>query len=109
MKALIRRRRVPMVTKRILLAVFALSVSPAETRRGITPEDYYRFEFLTDPHLSPDGKLVAYVVTTVDDKQARRVSTIWMTAADGSRQPWAFTTAASSTHPRWRPDGRVLA
>ncbi len=35
-------------------------------RRGITAEDYYSFEFLSDPRLSPDGQWVAYVVTTVD-------------------------------------------
>nr|MBA3806675.1 hypothetical protein [Acidobacteriota bacterium] len=38
----------------------------SETKRGITPEDYYAFEFLREPRISPDGKLVAYVVTTID-------------------------------------------
>ncbi len=51
--------------------------------RGITPEDYYSVEFLTDPHISPNGKLVAYVVTKVDRVQNRRNSSIWMVATDG--------------------------
>jgi hypothetical protein len=27
--------------------------------RSITPDDYYSFEFISDPQLSPDAKLVA--------------------------------------------------
>ncbi|MGI8653638.1 MAG: prolyl oligopeptidase family serine peptidase [Pyrinomonadaceae bacterium] len=96
-----------------LLMSFSLSVALAqvtEGRRGIKPEDYYSFEFLSDPHLSPDGKLVAYVVTVIDQKQNRRVSNIWVTATDNSRAPRQFTfSAQSSSSPRWSPDGQALA
>jgi dipeptidyl aminopeptidase/acylaminoacyl peptidase len=79
-------------------------------RRGMTAEDYYSFEFAGDPHLSPDGRWVAYVVTTVDQKQNRRVSNVWVAAVDGSREPRQFTASPqSSNSPRWSPDGRALA
>src|ERR671917_804503 len=82
----------------------------ARAPRGITAEDYYAFEFLGDPRLSPDGRWVAYVVTTVDQRQNRRLSQIWLAATDGSRPPRQFTTSPqSSTSPRWSPDGRTLA
>src|ERR671938_542485 len=82
----------------------------AQARRGITAEDYYAFEFLGDPRLSPDGRWVAYVVTTVDQRQNRRLSQIWLAAADGSPPPRQFTTSPqSSNSPRWSPDGRALA
>jgi Tol biopolymer transport system component len=82
----------------------------AQQLRGITPEDYYAFEFVNDPNLSPDGKTVAYVVTKVDRAQNRRNSAIWMVAADGKRAPWQFTTSPqNSTSPRWSPDGKWLA
>src|SRR5256886_4947343 len=78
--------------------------------RGITPEDYFSFEFISDPHVSPDGGLVAYVVTKVDRAQNRRNSSIWMAATDGSRAPWQFTTSPqSSNSSRWSPDGKWLA
>jgi dipeptidyl aminopeptidase/acylaminoacyl peptidase len=80
------------------------------TRRGITPEDYFSFELLSDPHISPDGKLVAYVVTKIDRAQNRRNSSIWMVATDGSRAPWQFTTSTQSvSSPRWSPEGKSLA
>ncbi|MBV9925240.1 MAG: S9 family peptidase [Acidobacteria bacterium] len=78
--------------------------------RGVTAEDYYAFEFLSDPRLSPDGRWVAYVVTTVDQRQNRRLSQIWLAATDGARPPRQFTTSTqSSSLPRWSPDGRTLA
>ena len=51
--------------------------------RGATAEDYFAFETLSDPHFSPDGSTIAFVVTTVDQKQNRRRSTIWSVPADG--------------------------
>src|SRR4029079_2204626 len=93
----------------LCLLIFAHTFSQ-QPLRGITPEDYFAFEFLSDPHISPDGKLVAYVVTKVDRAQNRRNSSIWMVATDGSHSPWQFTTSLQSTNsPRWSPDGSSLA
>src|SRR5436853_3541104 len=93
-----------------LILAMPLAARQGEGKRGITPEDYYAFEFASDPRISPDGKLVAYVVTTVDQKQNRRHSSIWMTAVDGSRAPWQFTTSPqNSNSPRWSSDGQLLA
>src|SRR5882724_2674327 len=106
-----------MKTSRRLLSILTLvaglfvlgGLAVAQTR-GITAEDYFSFEFISDPNISPDGKLVAYVVTRVDRAQNRRNSAIWMTATDGARAPWQFTTAPqNSNSPRWSPDGKSLA
>src|SRR5256885_11221803 len=87
-----------------------LAAQNSNPSRGITPEDYFSFEFASDPNISPDGKLVAYVVTKVDRAQNRRNSSIWVVAADGSRAPWQFTTSPqTSNSPRWSPDGKSLA
>src|SRR5258707_10032355 len=87
-----------------LIVLAGLAVAQ-QSPRGITPEDYFSFEFISDPNISPDGKLVAYVVTKVDRAQNRRNSAIWMTATDGARAPWQFTTAPqNSNSPRWSSD-----
>src|SRR5207253_8106415 len=69
-----------------LLSLFAqgtrASAQQRPAMRGVTPEDYYAFEFLGDPRLSSGGKWVAYVVTTVEQRQNRRLSQIWLAAAD---------------------------
>src|SRR3954453_4617025 len=94
----------------LVLCLLSFTSTFAQALRGITPEDYFAFEFLSDPHISPDGKLVAYVVTKIDRTQNRRNSSIWMVAVDGSRAPWQFTTSPqSASSPRWSPDGKWLA
>src|SRR5216110_2935025 len=105
------RSRLRILSTATLLFCCCVAVSVrAQKPRGITPEDYFSFEFASDPNLSPDGKLVAYVVTKIDRAQNRRNSSIWMVATDGSRAPWQFTTAPqSSNSPRWTPDGKSLA
>ena len=110
MKHPMKKQRFFSVWLSILLLTSAVLAQQGEKKRGITAEDYFAFETVSDPHLSPDGKLVAYVTTTIDQKQNRRHSSIWLTATDGSRPPWQFTTSTqSSTSPRWSPDGQSLA
>src|SRR5258708_488934 len=82
----------------------------AVAQPGISAADYLAFKFLSDPQLSPDGKLVAYVQTTIDAVANRRVSAIWTVPADGSAAPVAFTAfGPSANSPRWSPDGQFLA
>ncbi|HTE44499.1 MAG TPA: hypothetical protein VK636_04555 [Gemmatimonadaceae bacterium] len=45
-------------------------------KRGITAEDYFSFELAADPHVSPDGSQVVYVVSRVDRAQNKRISSI---------------------------------
>src|SRR5436189_6202942 len=94
----------------VFVAIVTLGVGLAAQTRGITAEDYLSFESLADPHFSPDGSTIAYVVTTIDRKQNRRHSDIWSVPADGSRDPVALTASPqSSNSPRWSPDGRTIA
>jgi len=98
------------ITLTASVVALALAVPAFAQTRGVTAEDYYAFETLGDPHFSPDGATIAFVVTTVDQRQNRRRSEIWAVPADGSRDPVTWTRAPqSSTSPRWRPDGKAIA
>jgi len=94
----------------ILFLMFAIAAVQGATKRGVTPEDYFSFQFIADPHLSPDGKLVAYALTTIDQKKNRRDSSIWLVPVDGSTAPRRLSVEGfSSNTPHWSPDGRTLA
>ena len=87
---------------------FVIAVGAAQ--RGITPEDYFAFETISDAHIAPDGKQVAYALTTVDRTKNRRDTSIWLVAADGHSAPRRLTAeGVNSTSPRWSPDGTRLA
>jgi dipeptidyl aminopeptidase/acylaminoacyl peptidase len=94
----------------VLLYIAGSKPVHAQTKRGITPEDYFAFEFISDPQLAPDGKEVAYVLTTINQKENRRESAIWLIAADGSAAPRRLSAEGfNATRPRWSPDGKTLA
>src|SRR5258708_8369933 len=94
----------------ITVVILALAASAATVaKRGITAEDYFAFEFISDAHISPDGKQVAYVVTTIDQKKNRRNASIWVVAVDGRSAPRRLTAeGVNSNSPRWSPDGSRL-
>ncbi len=95
---------------RRLILFLTLACLAMAQRRGVTAEDYFAFENAGDPHIAPDGKWVAYTVTTVDQKTNRRFSRIWVAALDGSHPAVPYTgESASSNSPRWSPDGRFMA
>lgn len=81
--------------------------SPA--RRAIAPSDVYHLRSVSDPQVSPDGKWVAYTVSSVDSARDRNVSHIWMTSWDGAHTIQATFSGESESSPSWSPDGRYLS
>ena len=93
-----------------LALVLAATVAPARAagKRPMKVEDLFRFKRLSDPQISPDGKLVAYVVTSVDLENNSTSSSIWLAPTGGKGEPRALTNAPGKKdrHPRWSPDGK---
>src|SRR5580700_3831167 len=76
--------------------------------RNLNVDDYFRIKDVEDARISPDGKWVAYVITTHDVKEDKNKTQIWMTAAVGGEAIPLTPQSANSTHPRWSPDGKYL-
>src|SRR5919197_5382268 len=79
------------------------------SRRAMTPQDITRIRLISDPQLSPDGRRVVFVVTTLSEDQDEYLSNIWVVETAGG-EPRRFTTGPKrDTVPRWSPDGSRLA
>ena len=93
----------------LLLAAAVVESASAAGKRPMTIEDLFRFKRLSDPHISPDGKQVAYVVTTVDMDKNSTASSIWLAPTDkGEPRQLTNVPGKKDRHPRWSPDGKHL-
>jgi len=79
------------------------------SERRITETDLFRFVWVADPQISPDGKRVAFVRVAVNTKKDGYDTAVWVAPADGSDSPRAFTSGPQDASPRWSPDGKWIA
>ena len=97
--------------KALALALFLAAVaSPAAAaeKRAFTIDDLYRLKGVADPQFSPDGRRIAFVVTTYDLSAGESNADIYVMNADGSETRRMTTDPKSDTHPRWSPDGEWI-
>jgi len=92
-----------------LLIAAAPFSSAADVKRPITFDDFILIQRVTDPQPSPDGKWIAFVITTMDKAVNRSLSDIWIVPAQGGEPRLLTTSPAPDTQPRWSPDGKKIA
>lgn len=91
-----------------LTTTLAAQAAPAETGRAFTPADWYRLTTVSSPAMSPDGRHVAFTVTTVKESDNRRHSEVWLVPADGGDPMRLTSPGTESSSPRWSHDGVYL-
>ena len=64
-------------------------------RRPMVPEDPPPHRFVSDPQISPDGRRIAFVVTTLSEARDEYLSTIWVVDVDGGEAPAVHPRAAA--------------
>lgn len=101
-----------MKTILIFLLPLSISVALAQTpakKRPIAPDDIYRLKNIGDPQIAPDGKWVAYVLSSVDVAKDKRNSDIWMASWDGKELIQLTNTPDGESRPRFSPDGKYIS
>jgi dipeptidyl aminopeptidase/acylaminoacyl peptidase len=88
--------------------VFCATPLAAQQGRAFTPADWYRLTTVASPALSPDGRQVAFTVTTIREAENRRHTEIWLVPAAGGEPRRLTSPTVSSTNPRWSHDGQTL-
>ncbi len=77
--------------------------------RGMTSDDLFRIQWLSDARVSPDGRRVAFTVTRMDAEADDYRSSVWLVATDGGEPRRLTTGPGKDSAPRWSPDGARLA
>jgi len=87
-----------------------LSLLPAfgHEKKLFTPEDLLKLKRLSDPQISPSADWVAFVVSQFDPDHARN-SEVWLVSKDDSILYQITHNPGPDSHPRWSPDGNILA
>ena len=76
--------------------------------RAMQPNDWHRVTNLAGPAMSPDGRRVAFTVTTVVERENRRHNEVWVVNTAGG-DPVRWTSPGyESSNPRWSDDGKLL-
>jgi dipeptidyl aminopeptidase/acylaminoacyl peptidase len=86
----------------------ALAAQPA-AKHPITLDDMAKVRSVRDPQCSPDGRSIAYVVSTTDVKEDKSSAHIWMVGVDGTGDRQVTSSQESESSPRWSLDGKYLA
>ena len=108
------------MTRRFVILILALSAvfttatlaqekPAAPVKRNLEIDDLFRLQSVGSPQVSPDGKWVAYTVSSTDLKEEKSETQVWMAPVDGG-DPLPMTAKGSSgSQPRFSPDGKYLA
>ncbi|HEY8176099.1 MAG TPA: S9 family peptidase [Gemmatimonadaceae bacterium] len=100
----------PSFARAVVLSLSLLAVANVSQAQGrpLAIEDYYRVRTVGAPQMSPDGKWVAFAISTRIEATNGDSSEVWLAATDGT--PPARRVSAPATHataPQWSDDGRL--
>ena len=97
------------------MGVFAFTLasgamlSAQTARRPLSLDDLGAMKEVRDPQCSPDGRAVAFVVSTTDVKEDKTHAHIWMVGADGTSERQVTSSQDSESAPKFSPDGKYLS
>jgi Tol biopolymer transport system component len=77
--------------------------------RNLIVDDYFRIHSVSDPQISPDGKWVAFAVSTMNLEEDESESRIWILPVEGGEAIPMTAKGSSASRPRWSPDGKYLS
>ncbi|MDX6531676.1 MAG: hypothetical protein QOH41_3966 [Blastocatellia bacterium] len=93
----------------LLILAVATGIFAQTAKRPFKLDDLARLREVRDPQLSPDGQWIAYVVATIDAKEDKNNTHIWLVGYDGKSDRQITFSTDSESAPRWSPDGKYLA
>jgi len=92
-----------------LVLILSFSLASSQEKKALSFDDFIKIKRISDPQLSPDGKQIAFVLTTMDLKANKGNSDIWLVPSTGGQPICLVSSPQADFFPRWSPDGKNLA
>src|SRR5215210_3171926 len=93
----------------VLLALCSATAQQTGGGRRLTINELLRVRRVSDPQVSPDGRMVAFTISDPDKAANKSITQIHLVAVEGGEVRQLTSGASSSESPRWSPDGKRLA
>ncbi len=74
--------------------------------KRVSSKDLFRFKFLGDPQISPQGNQIVFTVSEIDGKKNDYTQRLYRYDGQVLR---VFTSGPHDSSPRWSPDGNEIA
>jgi dipeptidyl aminopeptidase/acylaminoacyl peptidase len=91
-----------------LCIVASLSSVAVAAPRPVAAEDLFKFTYITNTQISPDGTRVVFVATRFNGPKETYDSNLYLVAVTGG-EPRRLTNTGRDGGPVWSPDSRTIA
>ena len=93
----------------VLLVTVSFPLAIIADHRVPTVDDLLNLQSVGGAQISPDGKWVAYTVTSTDFKQNAYVTHVWLASTQTGRTLQLTRGDKSAGSPRWSRDSALLS
>ena len=90
----------------LIFFFFFSYISFSQSSKKLEPIDVFSLEYVSDPHISPDGKKILYVRNFKDIMTDKNFSNLWMINFDGTNNTPITTGNKNDFSPIWSNSGK---
>ncbi len=91
------------------LLAFWGSLKAQIIKRKLNPNDVYKYETISSPKVSPDGKWVLYSIAIPDSAKNKKQSDLYMTSWDGKENLQLTYSEEAESNAQFSPDGKYIS
>lgn len=94
--------------RKLLLVAFTVLSTLANAQERMQAETLWKFGRVSEPKVSPNGKLIVYNVTRYNVSENKGNNDLWLVDINGKDAVQLTNTPFSESNARWRPDGKKI-
>jgi dipeptidyl aminopeptidase/acylaminoacyl peptidase len=97
-----------LVSMCLAMPLAPLALAAVKESHPFDVRDLIAFDRLSEPKVSPDGRLVVFTVSALDFEANKRRTDLWISNTDGTGLRQLTRNESSDTSAVWAPDGKAI-